>query len=220
MATRRLLVSAAFLLLLGSTQRSTAAPITFAYTGTVDGSDLPGAAAIGDPVSGTFTFESTTADTDPLPHLGGYRAITVGSFQFGSYAGTIGPTAGTNASISVVDFTCCDSYSAWDVTPVGPLVHQAGFDFELVKLELYLEDITGAVFSSVALPTTPPPLSSFDFGYVELRFVPTSFPSSYAIIASVDSLTLGPEPTGELLLLAAGGILAAMRRRARALGAT
>ena len=204
--------------LVGAVGSADATPLTFAYTGTITSADLS-AFSVGDPVSGTFTFESTTADTDANPSLGRFLAITSGSFSFGSYAGTIGTTGSTNPTLLIgnVASGCCDSYNAYDDTPVGPNVEDFGFVFQLVQWELYLEDATGTVFGSTALPTTPPPLSSFEFDFVELRFNPFAA----GIMAHVESLTLVPEPSVGALLLAVGVVAARGRRRSglRARGA-
>jgi hypothetical protein len=79
---------------------STATPITVSFTGTVAsvGSDLAGSPfSEGQAVSGSFTFESSTADGDADPDEGLYLgALTSFSITIGAYSATGG--SGTSRS--------------------------------------------------------------------------------------------------------------------------
>ncbi len=84
--------------------KSQAREITFLFTGTVtrletkDVEDLPNYVAIGDPIVGSFTFESDTLGDESNPPDVIYDAITAGSFTVGELAG-----AGTSGAIGVIN---------------------------------------------------------------------------------------------------------------------
>jgi len=87
-------MKAAIFLLIATTTLSTdlgivsAAPITITYDGTLVQADPANSFNIGDPFHVTFTFESSTPDSNPDTTVGQYAAVTAMSFTVGYYSGS------------------------------------------------------------------------------------------------------------------------------------
>jgi hypothetical protein len=96
------------LVLFGTLATAQAAPITFGFTGIVQ-SVVPALSSTfhpGDAFSGSYTFESTTPDTDSSTGLGLYaNAITDLTFTIGAYTG------GADCSSGPCDITVQDGPS-------------------------------------------------------------------------------------------------------------
>ena len=86
-----------------------AAPVTFAFTATIDLVDpaLTGTFSLGDTLSGTFTFESTAPDSAPSASLGIYDSA-VTAYQLTASSGY--SASATKAQIVVFD----NSFSGGD----------------------------------------------------------------------------------------------------------
>jgi hypothetical protein len=90
-AKRPLVVPGGFLAALLLSAAASAATITVTFTGTVSfvATDLASGFTVGDPVSGTFQYDSEAADTVPAnPMLGFYPGATGFTFDFGGYLAT------------------------------------------------------------------------------------------------------------------------------------
>ena len=134
-----------------------AAPTTFEFTGTVthvnfDPSDpFNGTINFGTPISGIYTFESTTPDSVSVPSTGAYIMTGIPT----------GIEINIGDSIfSTVDFLAVgvannfagpvDQYTVFSKSSAGNL-----------EIELFSQDDTATVFSSDVLPMTPPPVANF-----------------------------------------------------------
>jgi hypothetical protein len=140
---------------------TSAAIVTFSFTGTVDdyqffGSDsnLDPFSAIppsfGDPFSGTYTFESSTTDTNPNPSTGNYP-VTGAPFALSLTLDGVTLTsggAGGSLAINIQDSPGFDFYGV--LAQLGTL-----------SIELRLHDFTGTALSSDALPGVAPALAAF-----------------------------------------------------------
>jgi len=222
----------------GSVCKAEAAPITFHFTGTVKVVDPPLTAlfAVGDHVSGFYTFEPNTPDTDPQPTAGLYGgAVSAFSFTLNSY--TASYSAG---GIGIVndhgDVAPIDDYR---VAGSPPLVGAPVAGRNLFSFDLDLRDSTHTALNSPALQATPPDPSAFDpsvLGSFANLFVLFRDPNDTGVIvplqqvaAHIDSIT-GPEgppapasgPPGYLTIGAAvlALVLLAQRRRRFLLGVT
>lgn len=168
-----------------------AAPVTFSFTGTVTAVDaaLAGEFSLGESVVGSYTFESTTPDSDPGdPTLGIYdNAITAFSATFG---GDYTVTQGLDNDISVANGPPGnDVYQVFLTNPTAPTV--AGLS--LGALFLGIGDFESNVFNSDALPLTPPDLAEFDFDISGAIFLDS--PINQGMNFQLTSLTLVPEPS-------------------------
>src|SRR5688572_17946722 len=154
--------------LLIGTGKTQAGPITFAFVGTVTNVQpgLSGAFNLGDIMSGSYTFESTTPDTFSSSSFGAYEeAIVALSFSLSGYQGSFG---GTPDNRIVLD-TRSGQYAAF-VSFAGPSINGfAPHDFAL-----FLSDRGLTALTSDALLLTPPELSEFELRDLSLSFVVAS----------------------------------------------
>lgn len=180
-------------------------PVTFEFAGEItyvrDHDDvLGGAVSVGSPFSGLYTFESTTEPTRPG---GGFYTDAIVAVS-GEVAGLPfnGPVQGISNSISVANDVISEGYDAYSV--------RVGVDLlgETLACSFGMRDDTGAVFTTNALPLTPPDLEFFDS-------VPFSLGAPSELLGLSGELTyLVPEP-GTLVFLGLGGVLLAIRRHTR-----
>jgi hypothetical protein len=182
--------------------------ITFQFEGIVTSVVELTGFNVGDPISGTYTFESTTSDLFLADlTLGGYLgAVTDLSFVVSGYTGSFGP--GFNAINIGNPFGASGDIYQVNSGFTGASV--SGFDPEFFALDI--RDSTGTALSSDLLPTTPPNLALFDTRVITLGFEDDE--DSGFVIAQLTSLTRVPVPPG-LLLLASGlaGLVALRRMR-------
>ena len=157
-----------------STTTAQAEPLTFSYQGVVDSSDGGGtdfSDLVGEMMTVTYTFESTTPDSAamppfpfPIPNQGTYPAITaiqvsVGSFTYMATAGTIG----TRNDDPLVNFR--DEYTVSASERDGLMGLGIG-GIPVERFRLRLSDPDGTVFDSDALPATQP--NPLDFGITSM----------------------------------------------------
>ena len=145
--------------------------ITFDFTGTVSHVPDPisgGPFAIGQAVSGSYTFDPAAADQDPSAGIGLYDNVTSFnvSIPAANYSGTASP-ASQPGFIEILDNEdgVRDRYVVSMTAPnqnvSGPSVAGA----TLTRLAIVLRDRTTLAVSSDALPLVPPSLSDFAFGH-------------------------------------------------------
>jgi hypothetical protein len=204
-----------------------AEPITFVFTGTVSTVDdrfglLDRSVTVGTRFTGSYTFESTTPDSNPDPTVGDYWhrvpgygiTVTLGNYTFRTNPADVEfllevvhrapPPASTG------DNYLLRSYRNSPLAP-GLLVDHISWQ---------LDDPTGTALSSDALPLTPPNLADWTsiFGLtITGGDAPPPFgDQDYFIRGHVDSvsaITAVPEP-GSLILLsiAALGLVGYVQR--------
>lgn len=157
---RKLLASACLALaalVAGWSGTAYAVPITFGFTGVVSQDPLldpddpfGGAIVTGTPFSGSYTFESTTADGDASANGGSYTSSPGSlSVNIGGY-GFIG---GDLLNVGVFDGVGGDFYTVFASETDGT---------DTYDISLILQDLDGSVFGSALLPLSPPPLSAFE----------------------------------------------------------
>jgi hypothetical protein len=192
---------------------ASAATITVSFTGTVNFvfDQLDSAFTLGDPVSGTFQYDSDTADTVPAdPVLGIYPGATNFEFDFGGYVAT-GNAPGSGVQVDndrmatglfdrfIGSKTCNGTCTGADVGA-----------FTLQNLTFLLSG-PATIFSSDALPTS---LDLTDFSQRSASLEFSDGATGPQVTALIESLTVTvPEP-GALALLVLGAGLVAVRRRA------
>ena len=198
-----------------------AAPVTYFFGGQLSwiDSNLSTAFAIGDGFSGSFTYESTTADSVPGdPNRGFYGpgpafTVTINSLPFSLVGGGSG-------SVAVVNESGRDSFSAnsGNSTTTGGSIN----GYIPTLFVLLMDDYTGSAFNNDALPASEVDLALFDVSYFELFFAnrkaldqgASVFGSlSYLSLTDPNATTSIPEP-GSLALLVLGlaGLGASIKR--------
>jgi hypothetical protein len=195
------LALACVLVFAGSAAQGTPFVVTFSGTITSVDPNLASQFTVGQPVSGSFAFDSAAIDQIPANTQIGQYIATNATLQIGSES-----YGDANAAIIIDDGTAPgDQYElvADSLTgnPVGAFAPQFW--------ELHLQDSSASVYSDDSLPTSLD-LTDFDNTFVLLRFGDGA--STFAdLTASVDSIAVVPEPASALLLL---GALARLARHA------
>jgi hypothetical protein len=128
------------------------------------GGFLTGAINVGDVITGTYVYESTTPDTNSLPTVGDYRHTTApfgitldaGGFVFRTDPNNVDfvvEIANDHGIPPRDNYLLGSSRNIFDISvppaPIGPTFNQIGWQ---------LDDPTHAALSSEALPTVPPVL--------------------------------------------------------------
>jgi hypothetical protein len=221
MNIRRIVVASAVALgivaVSGGVQKAEADLITFDFTGTVItvAPELLGTFSLGDAMTGSYTFDSTTPGVSG-PDTSIYNlAITALDVTVGSYVAT----ASSPGSILITnDFltTSADLYLATNFVS-GPTISNTFGTWDVITFLFNLTDTTGTVFTTTDLPLSPPNLAAFDITAASLLFRDESQGVLVAVSADLNSLTSPvPEP-GTLLLIGSGlaGFGITTRRRNR-----
>ena len=193
-----------------------AAPVTYAFGGTVDTVVGVPSLSVGNAFTGSFTFESTS----PLAPFGGYDTnivfeATVNGFSFSttSPCNTCGGVTVNN------DAGGSDRFSVSSLLllafPVyAPVVGPNLDGLRHYYLTLLLNDSTSTAFSSDTLPTDLM-LASFDRSVFALSFLTDNDNQVFAS-GPLNSLTKAvpvPEPSTSAMVALALGALAFVRRR-------
>jgi hypothetical protein len=193
-----------------------AAPVTFSFTGSVTettfvpNDPFAGAIGIGAAFSGSYTFDTTAADSNPFPTNGSYMWFGA-PYQFTATIG--GFTFSTSDVLSVnVANGAADQYSALACAG-GPFCFASTW-------ALFLEDLDGTAFAGDALPSSAPLLSAFETALFTYSGVVDD--NQVRIVGQLGSLvcSAGCDPVGTPVpepgtLVLVGTALAALRRRRR-----
>ena len=184
-----------------------AALITIEITAEVDSvrdedNYLEGRINPGDIITGTYTYESTTPDSNPSSTVEGHYwhyappagvSLTAGGFNFTTDPSNVEflVLIANNSSSGADIYTFC-SYNNL------PLSNGVSIDY----IYWELKDATTTALSSKALPTTPPILDNWQSNRLSLLPDPREY-RSFGIEAHVTSAI--PEP-GTILLFALGAL--------------
>lgn len=195
-----------------------ASPTTFNFTGTISGvasDDLGLGVSVGTPITGSYTFDSAAADSNPSPGTASYQMT--GS-PYGFTALILGQVFGTAdfLAVNVVNNNPDDEYGVLGCA--GGLVGCSESGATYVVFNWLLTDSSNAAFSSPALPVTPPSLGGFQTNFFELDVL-TEAGAFESVQGSITSLVRAPtaavpEPA-TLLLVSAGIAVAGLARRLR-----
>ena len=173
---------------------ATAAPVTFSFTGAlsdVQASMFP-TYNTGQTLTGSYTFNSLTADSNPSSNIGRYngtiQALTV---SLKSYTATLG-NSGSNF-IQIRNQPSSDRYEV-QAPLTGPLVN----GFSPLRFRIELIGPSATVSSNDLFPTTPPSLSFFATSRFQIIFEDGN--GTAQVRGSLTSLTAVPLPSGVILL--------------------
>jgi len=210
---QRFTMALALVVTLACASLTRAAPVQFTFTGSV--TDIPVnetslVVSPGDPIAGSYTFESTTPD--------GAASATEGS-----YTSPSGAPYGMSATIGANPFSTNDFLNI-GIANFGPsgdfhtvLACSPDVSCADLEMEIALHDLDSTAFTSDALPLTPPDLSLFEIRDFHLFALIGG--SELQIEGTIDTLTCPacvptpiPEP-GTIVLLASGLLLVSLYTR-------
>ena len=195
-----------------------ASQITFHFTGTVtqtnfDPSDpFGGSIGFGTAITGSYTFDSATPDSDP--------SVSSASYQHA------GPPYGLSINIggnlfSTNDFLAVNVLNGAGIDQYGVLACNGGsaacFSGDLT-VSMLMQDATGTALASAALPVAPPPVAAFPSRTLSLYrnyFDDAGTFYQIQIDGTLDSLTAVPEPSTTTSLLLGCALFAIARRKAK-----
>jgi hypothetical protein len=205
---------AALLLLFCAIAPAYAEFVVFNLTGAISdvSPELGSAFAVGAPVSGVFSYDTSVADVFPDPNGGEYPGGFNSSVLFGSYA-----VGGTGGSVFVGNDQSGRDFFTGFLTSAEVSGAALGA-FVPVRLELSLEDFGATVFSSDLLPAASQlaNVSAFDSPFIVLFF---QNPAGDLAIVDAAITALQPqqvhEPRALALVVLGCGMLALLRRRER-----
>jgi hypothetical protein len=216
----KIICAALILCIFGPANSTHAAPITIGIEARVslitdDDNLLEGKVNVNDIITGSYTYDTDTLDTNPASDSGEYRyytppcgvVLTFGDFVFGTDFSNVEFIVGIdNVSIGFLDRYSVASHNNM------PLYN--GVDVENISWQL--EDYSGTALSSTELPTTAPVLSDWDYNNLIISGgiggTPPCYEKTFYIEAEVTSTTLIPEPTS-LFLFGFGLLMIRPRRK-------
>lgn len=190
--------------------------ITYDFEGTITtlsgpAFDLPGPIGIGQTLTGSFSYESSTPpgrDVDPM-HGNYFGAIRNLSFATSSYTGTgLFPSGAPGVGIIVVNNDVGGDQVLVSAFATGPPI--AGN--ALSGFSLNFQDPSGLALESKALETLPL-LSVFPSKSFTISFL--NIPQSSSVIGEVTSVTPVPVPAAAVLFPTGLGLLAVVLHRLR-----
>lgn len=183
-------------------------------------------------ISGSFTFEADTLDSNGSGTVGLYngaitslslsitKPITADAYQFGlNSAGPLNSIT-VNASSIPANQSYILSASVQNVVPNGPIVD--GTNYFARDFFINLLKPTGIVLASDVLPQAPPPLSPFSLYNLvnnpqgQFRLVFASDHGDHTIIGNLTSLSLAAVPVPAAAWLFGSGLIGVLgmaRRR-------
>ena len=153
---------------------------------------LNGTIRPGDVVSGTYTFNINTPDTDSHPDYGRYEHVP-GSGDYGFDINWSGANIRTNTATDLFTITVSNGAPSPDFYAV----EQFGTNIPFINgtvvdgTGIFVDDPTGVMFNSAALAATPPNISAAGYkDFYMSGWGDTSTGTSYfSIIADVSSIT-------------------------------
>jgi hypothetical protein len=196
-------------------------PIKIGFAGLVDsvGDDynlLQGAVHSGDSISGFYIYDSNTPDSEPTNVNFGFYQHSASPYGMTiTIAGLTFQTDPANVDFAIA---ISDNYNSsadfYTVTSNNNLSLDNGLSIDALWWQL--DDHYGTVFSSDALPLTPPDLSQWQGNALQVNGGSYPFPSPgektlFDITCHVTDVWLVPEPS-TLLLFGFGGLLLRKRR--------
>jgi hypothetical protein len=211
-----------------TTPAALAALVTVSFQGTINTVDLAlsGSFSVGQTISGTYTYNSATANSSASTNFGNFRdAITVlsgatsGGYTFGLDASSPDQNQialSNNLQTTFINdpnFTIYEDVDAYYVFAPSSGGGVSGLALESFGIELI--DLQGLVFGTIdteALGETLPPLSEFELRGFFLQFLDTAG-EPFFVSGDITSINV-PEPaTFALFGLGLAGIPFVRRRR-------
>lgn len=178
---------------------------------------LGNAINVGDKLSGSYTFNTNTPDSDPTPEYGFYEH-TPGSGTYGFNIDIANTNLKTNTSTDRFNIIIGNANGniTWDTYGVDTFGTQLPFVNNTVveNMGMYIEDPSGNIVTGTNLTDQPPALSSTGYKdfYIGGMSIVTSYSSYFSIVATVDSISpVCEEPNDLVVVSPASGIFDVMQ---------
>ena len=177
---------------------------------------LSNAIHVGDPITGSYTFNTNTPDSDSTPEYGFYQH-TPGSGNYGFDITIANTNLKTNPSTDNFNIIIANANGniTWDSYGVDNFGAQQPFLNGTVvdNMGIYLDDPSGTIVNSTNLTDQPPALTGS--GYKDLHIGgmrATPYYSYFSIVATVDSITPAcGEPHDPIVVSPASGVFDVMQ---------
>ncbi len=174
--------------------------IKFNYSATINqvGPNLSSVFSVGQVITGSYQFESTSRDSAAAPTTGLY-------FNSGSAFSVSNGTAsflGSTLDIDISNLPTVDIYRVAGSSVTGPLI--LGYSVNAIVLSL-ADNISATALANDLLPLFPPNLAGFNVASFTLAFTQAGTGAVSSVQATVTTLsravTAVPSPSTALLLL-------------------
>jgi hypothetical protein len=186
--------------------------ITIQIEGVVDnvmdaGNYLEGKIKPGNIITGFYTYESTTPDSNPIPQVADYLhhaapcgiSLTVGGFDFKT------DPANVDFLVEIInDYTSGGLQDNYGLISYNNLPLSNGVSVDSIYWRL--TDLSATALSSTELPTTAPVLEDWQLNHLRLDGVKDAFHISAHVTSAI------PEPATALLFGLGVGLLLRKRR--------
>lgn len=165
---------------------------------------LEGRINVGDLITGSYTYDTDTPDSNPLPGVGDYEyfaypsgfSLSVGGLDF------MTDPANTDFLIEIVNNFPGDAYS---VISYRNLALSDATSVNNISWGLRDYSASATAISSIDLPTTAPVLDDWPTNFLDIGGGPRSR-VGFSFSAHVTSAVVIPEPT-TILLVGMGGLI-------------
>jgi hypothetical protein len=173
---------------------------------------------VGDTITGFYTYDSSTPNSDPQPQYNGVYPYTTAPYGMSLTVGSVTfqtNSANVNFVVSLTNNFYSDPYDSYGITSHNNLALNNGLSVD--RLQWGLADYDGTTFSSTELPQEPLDLSKWQSNYLSVMGGRYPFPSPsektlFQVNGHVTDVYLVPEPAS-LCLLAFGGLI--LRRKCK-----
>jgi hypothetical protein len=177
---------------------------------------LEGKVQIGSIITGAYTYDTDTPDTNPASFIGTYShngsqygvTLTIGGFLFST------DTNNTNFRMTMVNDSLDIPGDGYSFISYNNLLLLNGVSIDSISWQL--DDNTGTALSGVDLLTAAPVLSNWQFNnnlHISggIGGIPPCYDKTFNMGAEVTSAFLIPEPAS--LLVLGAGLLIVMKRK-------
>jgi hypothetical protein len=172
---------------------------------------------VGDIISGSYTFNTNTPDSDSTPEYGFYEH-TPGSGNYGFNINIANTNLKTNTSTDTFNIIIGDGNGSttWDTYGVDNFGAQQPFVNSTVveNIGIYIDDQSGNIITGTNLTDQPPALSGTGYKdfYIGGTSITTPYSSYFSIIATVNSITPAcEEPNDPIVVSPASGVFDVMQ---------